>query len=62
MRPQLTLDERNLFVELCQFVLEAKTLLVDDYPEPFSYFKTEDWERCQSVIYKLDALGPIEPR
>jgi hypothetical protein len=45
MRPQLTQDERNLFVELCRFVLGARTLLVDDYPEPFSYFMTEDWER-----------------
>ncbi len=62
MRPQLTLDERNLFVVLCRFVLEARPLLVEDYPEPFSYFMPEDWERCESVIYKLDDLGPKEPR
>lgn len=60
MRPQLTQAERDLFVVLCHFAIESRAELIRAETLPFSEFGEEDWERCLSVIQKLEVLAPPE--
>lgn len=56
VRPHLTQAERNLIVTLCQFITEERRALEAAYPLPFDDFGSEDWERVDSIILKLDTL------
>jgi len=53
-RPQLTQDERDLIVVLATAALDIGRVDPAHRPEPFDSFRTPDFDRCESLISKLD--------